>query len=208
MTLSIYQAQQNELVIKKSRFICHLLPITSEDDAKLQLTQLKQQTPQATHHCFAYIDKHTVHMSDDGEPSGTAGRPILSVLQSKQLTNVLAVVIRYFGGIKLGTGGLSRAYRQSVTDTLQKATLATLQAQQELNTTVNYSQWQALQHFLPVTMIKKVTYDINVKVTLLCEPQQIITYQRQINNLLHTQLTFQTGPISQVLIPLKNGLMK
>lgn len=104
--------------IKKSRFIARLSLATDRDQAMQALEQAKQDYPDARHHCWAYQigPPHTPHlaaMSDDGEPNGTAGKPILNVIQHKEVGDLMLVVIRYFGGIKLGAGGLVRAYSQS-----------------------------------------------------------------------------------------------
>ncbi len=202
MTTTIYQRVHTEINIKKSRFISYLIPVTSEQDAKQQLNLLKKQTPQATHHCFAYIVGNITRMSDDGEPSGTAGKPILTTLQSNHLTNILAVVIRYFGGIKLGTGGLTRAYRQSVMQTLQQCTLAQIMTQQELQVSLSYSQWQSLQHLDTLNVIK-IDYGEHVNLVLGVAPTAITTLQTQINNYLHTNLSFTTGAIKDIIVPLK-----
>lgn len=118
---SIAEPVQHEWVERKSRFITHLIPIESESDFQTHLQTLRKEHYKATHHCQAYIlgpDSNTQKASDDGEPSGTAGQPMLQVLKQHELTNLMAVVIRYFGGTKLGTGGLIRAYAGSVSQAL------------------------------------------------------------------------------------------
>lgn len=117
----------NEIEIKKSRFITWIARADDEDSARAVINLAKAEYPDARHHCSAYIHEvvggnRVERSSDDGEPSGTAGRPMLDVLQGSGMTNVTAVVIRYFGGIKLGTGGLVRAYSDSVSECLEKVT--------------------------------------------------------------------------------------
>lgn len=107
---------ENEIIIKKSRFITKLIYIDDIDEVNKIIDNLKKEYKKATHICYAYIIDGKEKAVDDGEPSGTAGRPILNVIQKKSVTNVLAVVIRYFGGIKLGAGGLVRAYTNSISD--------------------------------------------------------------------------------------------
>jgi len=105
-----------------SRFIAYAFPITTADDFKKYLQDLKKEHPKAVHHCFAYrlgLDKNTFRVSDDGEPSGTAGKPILNVIDSKELTNVLIIVVRYFGGTLLGVPGLINAYKAAAVMALQ-----------------------------------------------------------------------------------------
>ena len=118
-----YQIAVNEVeyetVVNRSRFICYLSPCTSIAEAKAQVKRLQLEHPQASHHCYAFLTKAAndslgYGYSDDGEPSGTAGKPMLAVLQGSSIGEVCAVVVRYFGGTKLGTGGLQRAYADSV----------------------------------------------------------------------------------------------
>ncbi|WP_286708048.1 YigZ family protein [Psychrobacter sp. UBA2514] len=117
-----YQTLKNpvtaRLEIKKSEFIAHAYPVSSREQAMFHVEQLREQYPDARHWCWAYIigdpdNTTSAGFDDDGEPSGTAGRPILNVLQHKSIGNVIIVVVRYFGGIKLGAGGLTRAYAGS-----------------------------------------------------------------------------------------------
>ena len=106
------------LEIKKSAFITYAYPVTSREQAMFHVEQLREQYADARHHCWAYIigdpnNTTSAGFDDDGEPNGTAGRPILNVLQHKSIGNVIIIVVRYFGGIKLGAGGLTRAYAGS-----------------------------------------------------------------------------------------------
>lgn len=112
-----------EQEIKKSRFICHLHRTGSEEEAREYLKQIRRKYPDATHHCTAMRIGAIVRSNDDGEPSGTAGRPMLDVLEGAGLDDVIAVVIRYFGGTLLGKGGLVRAYSSSVRLAVEKAQL-------------------------------------------------------------------------------------
>lgn len=115
--LSIKHDLTNEIVIEKSRFICTLKRVRNEDEAKSFVSSVKAKYPDATHNCYAYIADEGaffIKFSDDGEPQGTAGIPMLETLKNKGLKQVAVVVTRYFGGIKLGTGGLARAYADCV----------------------------------------------------------------------------------------------
>jgi uncharacterized YigZ family protein len=105
-----------ELKIKGSRFIADIFPIASKEEIEVHLASIKKEFYDATHHCYAYrlgINGDTIRAADDGEPSGTAGKPILLALTSKELTNCILIVTRYYGGTNLGTGGLSRAYYEA-----------------------------------------------------------------------------------------------
>jgi len=109
---------------KRSKFLAFAYPVENETEIKEKIALLKKKYHDARHHCYAYIlgaDKSTYRMNDDGEPSGTAGRPIHGQLLSKEVTNVLIVVVRYFGGVKLGTGGLRVAYKLAAKEVLENA---------------------------------------------------------------------------------------
>jgi len=109
---------------KGSKFISIAIPVLNETEVKAALEELRKEYYDARHHCYAYVtgfDKSAWRVNDDGEPSGTAGRPIHGQIQSKDLTNILIVVIRYFGGIKLGVGGLINAYKTAAADALSQA---------------------------------------------------------------------------------------
>lgn len=160
----------NSIVINKSEFITYLCRIKSEEEYRVKLAELKKKHYDATHVCSALITKDTVRSSDDGEPSGTAGVPILTVLQRNEMEETAAFVVRYFGGIKLGSGGLVRAYGGSVADTLK---LAKKQIKKEMYTTlleVDYETDNKIYYQLlkSVYSIDK-EYDLNVKYTILSE---------------------------------------
>lgn len=123
---TIARAVDHELVIKKSRFIAHVAPVSSSEDADAVIDAVKKRAWDAGHNCSAQVTGplgERARSSDDGEPSGTAGVPMLEVLRRRDLTDVVAVVTRYFGGIKLGAGGLVRAYSSAVSEALDHAAL-------------------------------------------------------------------------------------
>lgn len=114
---------------KGSRFISYAIPVSTETEVKEQLDLLRKKYYDATHHCYAYVlgsEKSAWRVNDDGEPSGTAGRPIYGSIQSADLTNILIVVIRYYGGVKLGVPGLINAYRTAAREAIAAATVITL----------------------------------------------------------------------------------
>lgn len=122
MFYSVQEASINEIEIKRSKFITYLFCVTTKEEIEAHLSTLRLEHKKATHVTYAYrlLTPSTEKASDDGEPSGTAGVPILDVLKKRDLNNILAVVVRYFGGIKLGAGGLVRAYAGSVVEALKK----------------------------------------------------------------------------------------
>lgn len=127
-----------ELEIRKSRFIAHAIPVADRDAAMQTLRGLREAHPGATHVCWALLAGGQSGMSDDGEPSGTAGRPILEVLRHHDLDGVLAAVVRYYGGVKLGAGGLVRAYTDAIASALQGATRIERIAQAQLAIEIGY----------------------------------------------------------------------
>ena len=124
---------KKEFVIKNSRFITVLIKINDQEEIKKHLEHIKKEYPRATHYCYAYKLGNTIKKaSDDKEPSGTAGIPMLNVLEKEDITNILAVTIRYFGGIKLGAGGLIRAYSKSVKETLKEGKQETVNSRHKM----------------------------------------------------------------------------
>ena len=121
MPFSLAQATHHELVIKKSRFIACVEPMPDREEAQARVAQLKAEHPDAAHVCWALLAGGQSAANDDGEPGGTAGRPMLDVLRHQDLHGVMASVVRYFGGVKLGAGGLVRAYTDAVAQALLTA---------------------------------------------------------------------------------------
>ena len=118
---TIAKAVESEINVKKSQFICHLFPTKTKKESKEIILKVNEQYNDATHNCTAYIVSDGEGFDDDGEPGGTAGKPMINVLRKNNLHNVTAVVTRYFGGIKLGAGGLVRAYSKSVLEAINEA---------------------------------------------------------------------------------------
>ncbi|MDO4431858.1 MAG: YigZ family protein [Aerococcaceae bacterium] len=186
--LSIATPFVHEIEIKKSRFICYLFPIDSAETAQEQLALLRKEHYKANHCCYAYIlgqNASVQKMSDDGEPSGTAGVPMLEVLKHRELTNLLAVVVRYFGGTKLGAGGLIRAYGQSVSEALNLAPLIQNISQMIGTLTLSYGQVDSFQYFLsqtalPITVLEthyteQVSFDLAIHLEFVDELTQTLT---------------------------------
>ena len=137
--------------IKKSRFICHAKRVYSEEEARDFITAIKKEHYKATHNCSAFIvgeRSEIKRTSDDGEPSGTAGVPMLGVLENHNLTNVCVVVTRYFGGIKLGAGGLIRAYAGSVALAVKEIGIIEIKEQSGIQIHMTYAQYQEYGNFL------------------------------------------------------------
>jgi uncharacterized YigZ family protein len=141
-------AVQAEIDIRKSRFIGFALPVASREDAMHAIDALRLQHPGATHVCWALMAGGHSGMSDDGEPSGTAGRPMLEVLRHHELDGVLAAVVRYYGGVKLGAGGLVRAYTDAIATALKQAERIERIASTTLALTVDYADESRVRRWL------------------------------------------------------------
>ena len=124
---TIKNAVQCEISLKKSQFICSLFPTKTKKESKEIIRKLNEQYSDATHNCTAYIVSDGEGFDDDGEPGGTAGKPMINVLRKNELHNITAVVTRYFGGIKLGAGGLVRAYSKSVMEAISEAEIVEIE---------------------------------------------------------------------------------
>ena len=148
---TIKEDRQVQEEIKKSRFICHAKRVYSEEEARDFITAIKKEHYKATHNCSAFIigeRSEIKRTSDDGEPSGTAGVPMLGVLENHNLTNVCVVVTRYFGGIKLGAGGLIRAYAGSVALAVKEIGIVEIKEQAGIQIQMSYAQYQEYGNFL------------------------------------------------------------
>ena len=137
---------ETELVEKRSRFIGHVWPVTGEEEARACIEAMRKRYHDARHHCWCYIIKDgAVRYSDDGEPQGTAGQPMLNVFQREGVVNVCCVVTRYFGGILLGAGGLARAYTQGAKDALDAAGVSVVRRWVELLLPCSYGQFERVK---------------------------------------------------------------
>jgi YigZ family protein len=171
---TILANSSSELDVKKSKFIANIIKITNEQDAKEKLNQIRKEYSDARHNCYAYIvyDNETKtkieKSSDDREPSGTAGIPMLTLLQKNNLVNVLIVVTRYFGGILLGTGGLVRAYTDSSKQALEAAKIIELQYGEILEYCIEYDEFEYFKYICEKNNIEivKTEYSNNIKVII------------------------------------------
>lgn len=169
-------ALDDETEVKKSLFIAHIVPVSSEEEAAEALNALRKKYQDATHNCYAYrIGRERVleRSGDDGEPAGTAGHPMLHVLQAQNLTDVLGVVTRYFGGIKLGAGGLTRAYSSSLAEALKKASILRYVPHNRYLLTLPYSAVGGFENYIKDTdiIVKDRSFTDKVTIDFLCLPE-------------------------------------
>ncbi len=163
----------NELIIKNSKFITIIYPITSIENIQGLIDETKLVYPKATHYCYAYIINDIKRSSDDKEPSGTAGTPMLNVLTKENYTNILVITVRYFGGIKLGAGGLVRAYSKSVKEALNIATTIDLELGYRVQITASYSKQKELDYLLKNALIIKKEYQEKIEYEVLISKDSI-----------------------------------
>ncbi len=168
--LTVEGRHESEKIIEKSRFLTYSAHVESEEEARAFLAEIRQKHTLATHCCYAFIaDKlgNLQRFSDDGEPQGTAGVPILEVLKSKKLYETAVAVVRYFGGIKLGAGGLVRAYSSSAAENLNGASICSMEICVEVSLTVDYSGVDGLQKYLSGVACTRLGQEYGEKVTFL-----------------------------------------
>lgn len=162
---SIKEITEHPLVIKKSEFICTLIPLNDENKINETIGFYKEKYKDATHNCIAYLVGTKERANDDGEPSGTAGLPMLNVLKKQELSNIIAIVTRYFGGIKLGAGGLTRAYSQAVAEALKEANIVEKHLIDVYDVSLDYSFTKKFEHLLKVNAIDCINKEYSDQVT-------------------------------------------
>ncbi len=180
-----------EYVEKRSKFIATLIPVTSEEEAMEQVEALRKKYYGARHNCYAYIvfsedGKEVIERSsDDGEPSGTAGRPMLDVLSGNQIRNILAVVTRYFGGTLLGTGGLVRAYSTAVKEAVDNSDLTEISDGVKLVLRLDYTNLGSVQHLMRECRVSEVSseYGDGVSLTLVVPQDEISRFKKELTQI-------------------------
>lgn len=194
--ITIRNRASDEIIIQKSRFIGYAAPCETEEEALAFLRCIKEKHRDARHHCYAYViglNAGIMRYSDDGEPGGTAGLPMMDVLKSVRAVNCCVVVVRYFGGILLGTGGLVRAYTQGCKIALQAAELVCKEESCSYRCRVSYSLWNSVQYALqkmPVRMID-VSYAEDVVFTIAARITDAENVILQLRNLSDGKMSFE-----------------
>ena len=180
---SVKQCSEAEYTVNRSRFIGRCFPVDSEEAALCLLGDIRKKHWDATHNCFAYRigENAAARFSDDGEPGGTAGKPIMDVLTGRGLTNVLCVVTRYFGGILLGAGGLVRAYSKSAAEAVTKAGMVSYLPGTVLDIPMDYSRYGALEGFIRANAeVRNVAFAQNVVVTAAVEDTNLLKFMKEV----------------------------
>ena len=169
--ISIESNISSEIVEKKSKFICNLIKVQSQEEAEKMIKQIRKKYFDARHNCIAYRvyeeDKIVEKASDDGEPSGTAGGPMLNILRNQNLINVLVVVTRYFGGILLGTGGLVRVYSEATLEAIEKAIKIKLILGLSAKVVLDYPSFNTFKYYCQKNDIKII--DVQYLENIVCK---------------------------------------
>lgn len=196
MNKSLFQSCQYTISERGSRFITYAYPVSTENEITEALESCKKTWPDATHHCYAWrIDPEQVHeyTNDDGEPSGTAGQPILNEIRSWELINVLVVVVRYFGGTKLGKPGLIDAYRTSTRKCLEQADISTIHPVRKLEVTFPYSEQKTVNQLQHKYGLKKENeeYQAEVSWQLSCPQDKAENLISEIKHMTYRGINFK-----------------
>ncbi len=178
---------ENTIIIERSKFICHLKGVADEQEAKQFIEGVRKLHSMANHNCYAYIadDKGLIQkFSDDNEPQGTAGLPMLEALKNKRMYKTVAVVTRYFGGVKLGTGGLTRAYSGSVIEALEKATVLNMQSGVLIKLSPDYEGYSRLIKLISNENLSVISteFENSVLVTLAVKEDYYETFKTKIRD--------------------------
>jgi len=196
--------------IKKSRFICHAKRVYSEEEARAFITAIKKEHYKATHNCSAFIigeRSEIKRTSDDGEPSGTAGVPMLGVLENHNLTNVCVVVTRYFGGIKLGAGGLIRAYAGSVALAVKEIGIVEIKEQAGIQIQMSYAQYQEYGNFLKEhnLMELETNFTDQVETIIFVDKEHKETIKASLIEFFNGKVTLIDQGLREVEVPVNLG---
>lgn len=208
---TVAQEAAAETVIEKSRFIGYVKPVKTEEEAQAFIAQIKKKHWDATHNVPVYVlgpDYHAQKFSDDGEPQGTAGLPVLSMLKNEGITDVVVVMTRYFGGIKLGTGGLVRAYTQCAQQGLEAAGILEMILHRQVDVTVDYTLLGKVQNYLagrPEVRLAETLYTDHVTLALQVLPQDEAAVQEDLVNLTNAQMDWAPGDLVEIPCPAALG---
>ena len=194
--VTIKQDGLHEIEIKKSRFICQLKRVSSEEEAREFINQVKKEHYKARHNCSAFIlgeQATSKRSSDDGEPAGTAGVPMLTVLEQHHLTNVVAVVTRYFGGIKLGAGGLIRAYAGAVSQAIDAVGKVEVKEQEGIQVNMSYAQYQEFANWRAELGLEEFDTSFTTEVSCF-----VFVDKDQVDDCLSSLTDFFNGKVSAI----------
>ena len=203
--ITIANEFRTEYIIEKSRFISTIAPVSTEEEAQAFIQRISKEFWDATHNCTAYAigpRQKQQRSSDNGEPSGTAGKPMLEVLKKTTITNVAVVVTRYFGGIKLGAGGLIRAYSHSVAKAVQEGPKLLIAPRQIVSLTIDYSYFGSVERQLQTLGLPyQSTFTDTISLEIYVEPDFVNDLETTIMNLTGGNLLWELQDIRMVELP-------
>ena len=203
--ITIANEFRTEYIIEKSRFIATIAPVSTEEEAQAFMQRISKEFWDATHNCTAYAigpRQEQQRSSDNGEPSGTAGKPMLEVLKKTTITNVAVVVTRYFGGIKLGAGGLIRAYSHSVAKAVQEGPKLLIAPRQIVSLTIDYSYFGSVERQLQTLGLPyQSTFTDTISLEIYVEPNFVSDLETTITNLTGGNLLWELQDIRMVELP-------
>ena len=203
--ITIANEFRTEYIIEKSHFIATIAPVSTEEEAQAFIQRISKEFWDATHNCTAYAigpRQEQQRSSDNGEPSGTAGKPMLEVLKKTTITNVAVVVTRYFGGIKLGAGGLIRAYSHSVAKAVQEGPKLLIAPLQSVSLTIDYSYFGSVERQLQTLGLPyQSTFTDTISLEIYVEPNFVSDLETTITNLTGGNLLWELQDIRMVELP-------
>ena len=203
--ITIANEFRSEYIIEKSRFIATIAPVSTEEEAQAFIQRISKEFWDATHNCTAYAigpRQEQQRSSDNGEPSGTAGKPMLEVLKKTAITNVAVVVTRYFGGIKLGAGGLIRAYSHSVAKAVQEGPKLLIAPRQIVSLTIDYSYFGSVERQLQTLGLPyQPSFTDTISLEIYVEPNFVSDLETTITNLTGGNLLWELQDIRMVELP-------
>ena len=195
--ITVFSEVEGGIIEKKSRFIANLFHVEDEKEAKEKINEIKKKHYDAKHHVYAYRiynDKNLLEKySDDGEPAQTAGKPIMDLLKKKDIYNVLIVVTRYFGGILLGTGGLTRAYTQAANVCVENSNVSNMVYSTIIHLCISYEQLDSIKHYCNSidAIIIDIQYSDNILLQVCVDNSQYDKVKQDINNMLAGKVDFR-----------------
>ena len=203
--ITIANEFRTEYIIEKSHFIATIAPVSTEEEAQAFIQRMSKEFWDATHNCTAYAigpRQEQQRSSDNGEPSGTAGKPMLEVLKKTAITNVAVVVTRYFGGIKLGAGGLIRAYSHSVAKAVQEGPKLLITPRQIVSLTIDYSYFGSVERQLQTLGLPyQPSFTDTISLEIYVEPNFVSDLETTITNLTGGNLLWELQDIRMVELP-------
>ena len=205
---TLYAYGEDEYIVNKSRFIGYAKPIKTEEEALEFIDEIKTKHYDATHNVYAYVlgeNSNVQRFSDDGEPSGTAGIPALEVLKKEEIRNAVVVVTRYFGGIKLGGGGLIRAYTKGAKIGIDAAKVIDMVLHKEIEFTVDYDQYGRIENYLMTNglVAEDVKFEADVTINLYIQVSEFSKFEKEITNMTSGDAIL--SELGEKHLPMYNG---